>query len=85
MSVAIATVGKVKQFKSGAQIGAWLGLTPKRHTSGGKSKLSTITRRSIAYLRAVPNQGPCGWSTKDTGAVIQCHAGAGAIGHAVCP
>lgn len=36
-SAAVATVGDFKQFKSGAQFGAWLGLVPKQHSSGGKS------------------------------------------------
>ena len=40
-SAAIATVGDFKQFKSGAQFGAWLGLVPKQHSSGGKSNLGT--------------------------------------------
>jgi transposase len=43
-SAAVATVGDFKQFKSGAQLGAWLGLVPKQHSSGGKSKHHHQTR-----------------------------------------
>ena len=56
-SAAIATVGDFKQFKSGAQFGAWLGLVPKQHSSGGKSNLGTITKRGDAYLRTLLIQG----------------------------
>jgi len=44
-SAVVATVGDFKQFKSGAQLGAWLGLTPKQNSSGGKNTLGTITKR----------------------------------------
>jgi transposase len=56
-SAAVATVGDFKQFKSGAQFGAWLGLVPKQHSSGGKSNLGTITKRGDAYLRTLLVQG----------------------------
>ena len=44
-------------FKSGAQLGTWLGLVPKQHSSGGKSHLGTITKRGDAYLRTLLIQG----------------------------
>ncbi len=56
-SAAIATVGDFKQFKSGAQLGAWLGLVPKQRSSGGKSNLGTITKRGDPYLRTLLVQG----------------------------
>lgn len=56
-SAAVATVGDFKQFKSGAQFGAWLGLVPKQHSSGGKPHLGTITKRGDAYLRTLLIQG----------------------------
>jgi transposase len=37
-SAAIATVGDFRQFASGAQFGAWLGLVPRQHSSGGKTR-----------------------------------------------
>jgi len=56
-SAAVATVGDFKQFKNGAQFGAWIGLTPRQHSSGGKSKLGGITKRGDTYLRTLLIQG----------------------------
>ena len=50
-SAVVATVGDFTQFKNGAQFGAWLGLTPRQNSSGGKSKLGRITKRGDMYLR----------------------------------
>jgi transposase len=50
-SAAVATVGDFKQFNSGAQFGAWLGLVPRQHSSGGKASLGRITKRGDTYLR----------------------------------
>ena len=38
----MATVGDFKQFKNGAQFGAWIGLVPRQHSSGGKNNLGGI-------------------------------------------
>ncbi len=56
-SAAVATVGDFKQFKSGAQFGAWIGLTPRQRSSGGKSNLGGITKRGDTYLRTLLIQG----------------------------
>lgn len=56
-SAAIATVGDFKQFKNGAQFAAWLGLTPRQNSSGGKSSLGPITKRGDSYLRTLLIQG----------------------------
>jgi len=56
-SAAVATVVDFKQFHSGAQFGAWLGLTPKQRSSGGKNNLGTITKRGDPYLRTLLIQG----------------------------
>ena len=53
----VATVGDFKQFKNGAQFGAWLGLTPKQNSSGGKTSLGSITKRGSTYLRTLLIQG----------------------------
>lgn len=50
-SAVVATVGDFKQFKNAAQFGAWLGLTPRQNSSGGKSSLGCITKRGDMYLR----------------------------------
>jgi transposase len=53
----VATVGNARDFKSGRQFAAWLGLTPRQHSSGGRSRLGRITRRGDAYLRCLLVQG----------------------------
>ena len=39
------------------QLGAWLGLTPKQNSSGGKARLGGITKRGDTYLRTLLIQG----------------------------
>jgi len=56
-SAVVATVGNFNQFKNGAQFGAWLGLTPKQNSSGGKSSLGGVTKRGDMYLRTLLIQG----------------------------
>lgn len=52
-SAVVATVGDFRQFKNGAQFGAWIGLTPRQHSSGGRPKLGGITKRGDTYLRTL--------------------------------
>jgi transposase len=56
-SATVATVADFKQFKSGAQFGAWIGLTPRQRSSGGKNNLGGITKRGDTYLRTLLIQG----------------------------
>jgi len=49
----IADVGNPQVFRNGRQVGAWLGLVPRQHSSGGKTRLSHITRRGDGYLRSL--------------------------------
>ena len=56
-SAVVATVGDFKQFKDGAQFGAWLGLTPRQNSSGGKNNLGSITKRGDMYVRMLLIQG----------------------------
>ena len=56
-SALVASVGDFGQFKSGAQFGAWLGLVPRQHSSGGKPQLGRITKRGDDYLRTLLIQG----------------------------
>jgi transposase len=56
-SAVVATVGDFRQFKDGAQFGAWLGLTPRQNSSGGKNNLGKITKRGDIYLRTLLIQG----------------------------
>jgi transposase len=41
------------QFQSGRQFAAWIGLTPKDHSTGGKVRLGVITRAGDEGLRSV--------------------------------
>ena len=52
-----AGVGEFKQFKSGHQFGAWLGIVPSQSSSGGKARLGRITKRGDVYLRTLLIQG----------------------------
>jgi len=47
----VAAVGQGKDFKNGREFSAWLGLVPKQHSSGGKTKLQGISKRGNTYLR----------------------------------
>ena len=48
-----AAVGNAKQFASGRDMAAWLGLVPSQHSSGGKDRLGHITKRGDTYLRTL--------------------------------
>jgi transposase len=51
-AMAIAsTAPDPSMFRSGRQFAAWLGLTPKSHSSGGKDRLGRITKRGDRYIR----------------------------------
>jgi len=41
----IAAVGDASAFRRARDLGAWLGLVPKQHTTGGKPKLLGISKR----------------------------------------
>ena len=41
------------QFKSGRQFAAWIGLTPRDHSTAGKVRLGVITRAGDEMLRSV--------------------------------
>lgn len=47
----VATIGDGSQFKSGGHLSAWLGLVPRQHSSGGKSRLGRISKRGDGYIR----------------------------------
>jgi transposase len=49
----VSNVGDAKQFKNGRQMAAYLGLTPKEYSSGGKQRLSGITKRGNRQVRTL--------------------------------
>jgi transposase len=56
-SALIACVGDFNVFKNASQFAAWLGLTPRQHSSGGVTRLGRITKRGDGYLRTLLIQG----------------------------
>lgn len=50
-SAIAAAVPDASMFRSGRQFAAWLGLTPRPHSSGGKEKLGGISKQGDGYLR----------------------------------
>lgn len=49
----VAMIGNAKEFDSGRQLAAWLGLVPGQYSSGGKTRLGCITKAGDAYLRSL--------------------------------
>jgi transposase len=52
-SALVATVGNAREFKSGRELSAFLGLTPRQHSSGGKTVLLGISKHGDRYLRTL--------------------------------
>lgn len=50
-SATVASVGAAHEFANGRQFAAWLGLTPRQWSTGGKTRLGRITKRGDPYLR----------------------------------
>ena len=50
-SAIVASVPDPSIFKSGRDFSAWLGMTPRQNSSGGKEKLGSITKMGNRYLR----------------------------------
>jgi transposase len=46
-----ATVRDPSFFKSGREFAAWLGLTPRQNSSGGKDRLGRISKKGNTYIR----------------------------------
>jgi transposase len=47
----LAAVGDGSAFARGRDLAAWLGLTPRQHSTGGTTKLLGISKRGNSYLR----------------------------------
>ena len=46
-----ATVADPTAFRSGREFAAWLGLTPRQKSTGGKQRLGRISRKGDQYIR----------------------------------
>jgi transposase len=49
----VASVGNAIVFKNGRQFAAWLGLTPRQRSTGGKQRLGAMTKHGDVYLRTL--------------------------------
>ena len=58
-SALLATVQDFGAFSSGREFAAFLGLTPREHSSGGKPRLGRITKMGDRYLRKLLVVGAC--------------------------
>jgi transposase len=47
----VAAIGDARNFASGRQLAAWLGIVPGQDSSGGKQRLLGISKRGDTYLR----------------------------------
>jgi transposase len=47
----LAAIGDGSAFAKGRDLAAWLGLTPRQHSTGGRTKLLGISKRGNKYLR----------------------------------
>lgn len=52
-SALVAVVDDGRQFGKGRDLAAWLGLTPREHSSGGKQRLGGISKRGDTYVRTL--------------------------------
>lgn len=59
-SVLAATLPDVSAFRSARDLPAWLGLTPKPHSSGGKERPGAISKMGNRYIRRLLYLGAMG-------------------------
>ncbi|NYS26762.1 IS110 family transposase [Rhodobacteraceae bacterium 2376] len=50
-SALVAALPDIAEFKSGRDLSAWLGLTPRPHSTGGKERMGRISKMGNRYLR----------------------------------
>jgi transposase len=59
-TAAVAFMGEGYQYRNGRHFASNLGVVPKEHSSGGKQRLGSISKRGNGYLRRLLVQGA--WS-----------------------
>ncbi|SDF48768.1 Transposase IS116/IS110/IS902 family protein [Salipiger thiooxidans] len=50
-SAIVAPIGDAKQFETGRDLAAWLGMRPLNKSSGGKERLGRIPKKGDRYIR----------------------------------
>src|SRR5450631_4801572 len=53
----VASVANPRAFRSGRDFSAWIGIVPRQHSSGGKDRLGSISKRGDRYLRSLFTTG----------------------------
>jgi transposase len=59
-SALAATVADPSLFRSGREFAAWLGMTPRQNSSGGKERLGRTSKRGDKYIRSLVTAGAVG-------------------------
>ena len=52
-SAIAATTSNPTLFRSGREFAAWLGMTPRQNSSGGKNRLGRTSKRGDKYIRSL--------------------------------
>lgn len=69
-SALVSALPDISDFKSGRDLSAWIGLTPRPHSTGGKERLGRISKmgnrylRRLLYLGASTGQRPAPWRAR---------------------
>jgi transposase len=53
----VGSVGHIHAFRRARQFASWLGLTPREHSSGGRRRLGSISKKGDVYLRCLLTHG----------------------------
>src|SRR5690606_3573521 len=59
-SALVAHIADTSAFRTSRDLSAWLGLTPKPHSSGGKHRVGSISKMGNRYLRRLLYLGAMG-------------------------
>lgn len=59
-SARVAHIADTSAFRTARDLSAWLGLTPKPHSSGGKHRVGSISKMGNRYLRRLHYLGAMG-------------------------
>ena len=70
----VASVADPKAFRSGRNFSAWIGLVPKQHSSGGRPRLGSISKKGTAICAA------CSWPALSPSSAMP-NSTAPSIGH----
>ena len=72
-SALVSALPDIADFKSGRDLSAWLGLTPRPHSTGGKERLGCISKMGNRYLRRLLYLG-ASWRRHASGVTAQVSA-----------